>query len=78
MIRRFLERHNFSVEIIRTGEGASERIQRIQPDLLILDLMLPGVSSMEICANLRPQFDGPIVMLTALSDDVDQIVVLMY
>ncbi|CAA0105327.1 Transcriptional regulatory protein WalR [BD1-7 clade bacterium] len=73
MIRRFLERHDFSVEVIRTGEGASERIQRIQPDLLILDLMLPGVSGMEICANLRPQFDGPIVMLTALADDVDQI-----
>ena len=73
MIRSFLERHDFSVDVIRTGEGACEKILQINPDLLILDLMLPGVNGMEICRQVRPDFHQPILMLTALADDIDQI-----
>ncbi len=73
MMGRFLERNNFSISILRSGEGACERILRINPDLVILDLMLPGMSGMEICRRLRPLYNGPILMLTALSDDIDHI-----
>lgn len=73
MMRRFLERQGFSVDILHSGEAALERIQRIQPDLLVLDLMLPGMDGMTICRHLRPAFTQPILMLTALADDADQI-----
>lgn len=73
MVSRFLQRQGFSVEVLRSGEGAADRILRINPDLLILDLMLPGVSGLDICAQVRPHFAGQILMLTALSEDVDQI-----
>ncbi|MBT4520679.1 MAG: response regulator transcription factor [Halieaceae bacterium] len=73
MVGRFLERQGFSVDILRTGEGAGEKILRINPDLVILDLMLPGVSGMAICRSLRPNYGGPVLMLTALGEDADQI-----
>ncbi len=52
---------------------AAARIIAEQPDLVILDLMLPGEDGLSICRKVRDQYDGPILMLTARTDDLDQI-----
>ena len=55
------------------GALAAARIIKEQPDLVILDLMLPGEDGLSICRKVRDQYDGPILMLTARTDDADQI-----
>ena len=55
------------------GGAAVERIRSEQPDLVVLDLMLPGEDGLSICRRVRPQYSGPIIMLTARTDDLDQV-----
>ena len=71
-----LEKEGFSIEVCADGEEALVRIDESQPDLLVLDWMLPGVSGIEICRRLRqrPQTRNlPILMLTARSEENDRI-----
>ncbi len=73
LISRFLERNGFEVEVEHSGDQALERIESVRPDLLVLDLMLPGTDGLSICRNIRPVFPHPIIMLTALDDDIDEV-----
>jgi len=61
------------VSIESHGGAAVERILNEQPDLVVLDLMLPGEDGLSICRRVRPRYSGPILMLTARTDDMDQI-----
>ncbi|MEM9440890.1 MAG: winged helix-turn-helix domain-containing protein, partial [Pseudomonadota bacterium] len=56
------------------GDAAPEHILERQPALVILDLMLPGRDGLDVCRDVRPFYSGPILMLTARDDDVDQVV----
>jgi two-component system response regulator MtrA len=60
-------------EVITTVDGASalEAFDRVGPDLVLLDLMLPGMDGIEVCRRLRRQSGVPIIMLTARSDTAD-------
>lgn len=73
LISRFLNKNGYLVEVENTGENTEERIQCFQPDLIVLDLMLPGNDGLSICRNIRPAFHNPIIMLTALDDDIDEV-----
>ncbi len=73
LISRFLRKNGFVVEVEHTGENAAEHIKRFMPDLLVLDLMLPGNDGLSICRDIRPAFHNPIIMLTALDDDIDEV-----
>ncbi len=73
LISRFLSKNGFVVEVENTGEYAAEHIRHFMPDLLVLDLMLPGNDGLSICRDIRPQFHNPIIMLTALDDDIDEV-----
>ena len=55
------------------GARAAARILKEQPDLVVLDLMLPGEDGLSICRKVRGQFAGPILMLTARTDDMDEV-----
>jgi two-component system response regulator RstA len=61
------------VDIESDGAQAAARIIDERPDLVILDLMLPGVDGLSICKQVRPAYAGPILMLTARTDDTDQV-----
>jgi len=74
LVRDYLQSRGLSVTIEPDGGRAVERIATEQPDLVILDWMLPGEDGLSICRRVRPRYDGPILMLTARTDDVDQIV----
>jgi len=73
LTREYLEGNGLNVAIEADGAQAAARIVREQPDLVILDLMLPGEDGLSICRKVRGQYDGPILMLTARTDDMDQV-----
>jgi two-component system, OmpR family, alkaline phosphatase synthesis response regulator PhoP len=74
LARMYLERENFRVEAANDGEAALEAVKRLNPDLIILDVMLPKVDGLEICRRLRLG-NNPvaIIMLTARDEDIDKI-----
>lgn len=74
LIQEYLQNQSIEVDVEHHGSFACERILAEQPDLVILDLMLPGLDGLEICKTVRPQFNGPILMLTARDEDIDQVV----
>ncbi len=74
LVRLYLEQDGFAVLAAADGEEALELHRRHDPDLVILDLMLPRIDGFEVCRQIRRTADTPIVMLTARSDDVDAIV----
>lgn len=73
VVRRYLERDGLEVELIDSGEVALERALADPPALIILDLMLPGLSGLEVCRTLRTRQETPIVMLTALGEESDRV-----
>lgn len=73
LTREYLESNGLRVEVESDGAQAAERILREQPDLVVLDLMLPGEDGLTICRKVRSRYKGPILMLTARSDDMDQV-----
>ncbi len=75
LIKDFLEMTGeFTVEIEARGDRAPERILGEQPDLVILDIMLPGMDGLTVCREIRDRYRGPIMMLTALGEEVDEVV----
>jgi len=74
LIRDYLELQGFEVLIEGRGDTASGRILKENPDLLILDLMLPGKGGHEVCQTVRSKYHGPILILTACEDDMEQVV----
>ncbi|CAN5362242.1 two-component sensory transduction protein RegX [soil metagenome] len=69
-----LESEGYQVEVVSDGEKALEKTKQFKPDLMLLDLMLPGVSGYEICKQARAsKFTFPIIMLTARDQEVDKV-----
>ncbi|MGQ9475388.1 MAG: response regulator transcription factor [Actinomycetota bacterium] len=68
-----LEKEGFRVDIALDGESGWEKCRKGDYDLVLLDLMLPGMDGMEICRRLRRESDIPVIMLTAKDSDVDKI-----
>ncbi len=73
LTRDYLLANGMQAEIESDGAQAAERIIVEQPDLVILDVMLPGESGLQICSKVRPDYAGPILMLTARTDDTDHV-----
>ena len=74
LVKEYLESESYAVEIEARGDTAAQRILRESPDLVILDVMLPGIDGFEVCKRVRPEFPGPIMMLTARNDEVDEVI----
>jgi two-component system OmpR family response regulator len=72
LIKDFLVKYEFDVDIVGDGYEAVTRIINEQPDIVILDVMLPGQTGMEVCRQVRSHYKGAILMQTALDDDLDQ------
>ncbi len=74
LIANYLEKHGFVVSIEPRGDTAVSRIIKEQPHIVILDLMLPGLGGMDVCKQVRQDYKGSILMLTAIDEDIEQIV----
>ena len=73
LARDYLEKNGFRVLTAGDGQSALTTARREKPDLIILDLMLPQIDGREVCRILRRESDVPIIMLTALSEEIDQV-----
>jgi DNA-binding response OmpR family regulator len=73
LARDYLEKAGFRVITAADGQSALAAARREKPDLVILDLMLPQIDGREVCRILRRESDVPIIMLTALSEEIDQV-----
>lgn len=73
LARDYLEKNGFRVVTAGDGQSALTIARREKPDLIILDLMLPQLDGREVCRILRRESDVPIIMLTALSEEIDQV-----
>lgn len=73
LTKEYMEGNGLSVAVEMDGNRAIDRIIKDQPDLVVLDVMLPGVDGLTVCRQVRAKFHNPILMLTARTDDVDQV-----
>lgn len=74
LARDYLEKNGFRVITAADGPSALAMARRERPDLIILDLLLPGLDGREVCRILRRESEVPIIMLTALAEESDQVV----
>src|SRR5699024_7428165 len=68
-----LQKEGYEVLIAHEGNEALDLILEEVPDLVLLDIMLPGKDGMEICREVRKKYDMPIIMLTAKDDEIDKV-----
>ncbi|MEE3650457.1 MULTISPECIES: two-component system response regulator RstA [unclassified Brenneria] len=76
LIAAYLGKYDIEVRVEPRGDRALAFVEQQQPDLVLLDIMLPGKDGMTLCRELRPQYGGPIVLLTSLDSDMNHILAL--
>jgi DNA-binding response OmpR family regulator len=74
VVARYLEHAGFAVSVVADGKVALDKALADPPDLVVLDLMLPGLDGLEVFRRLRAKAPVPVVMLTALGDEADRLV----
>ncbi|HHQ48336.1 MAG TPA: response regulator transcription factor [Acidobacteria bacterium] len=74
LLERYLGNEGFQVESVHDGENGVERALSSEPEVVVLDVMLPGLDGFEVLSRIRRRSEVPIVMLTARGDEVDRIV----
>jgi DNA-binding response OmpR family regulator len=73
VVRRYLERDGFAVITAEDGPSGLDRALADRPDLVLLDLSLPGLDGLEVCRRLRRELAVPVIMLTARVDEADRV-----
>lgn len=74
IVRQYLEKDGYRVVVSADGARAAEEFSRLRPDLVLLDLMLPGLDGYEVCRRIRAQGTTPVIMLTARDEEADKLV----
>ena len=74
LVRGYLERDGFAVSAVEDGIAAVEHVRRDRPDVVVLDVMLPGLDGFEVLRQIRMFSDAYVLMLTARGEEVDRIV----
>ena len=72
-LKIFLERNGFEAQVIEDFENAIQKILEVRADLILLDIMMPGMNGLEMCRKIRETNNIPIIMLSAKSTDLDKI-----
>jgi DNA-binding response OmpR family regulator len=73
LARDYLEHAGFGVRIAATGEAALQAVRRDRPDLVVLDLGLPGIDGLDVTRSIRRDSSLPVIMLTARDDELDKL-----
>jgi two-component system, OmpR family, alkaline phosphatase synthesis response regulator PhoP len=74
LVRQYLQREGYAVITAADGAAALDLAREQQPDVVVLDLMLPGIDGLEVCRRLRTFSDAYVIMLTAKAEEIDRIV----
>ena len=69
----YLESHGVEVHVVPAGDDAVADVQKLRPDVVLLDLMLPGIDGLEVCKRIRGRHDVPIIMVTARAEPDDRV-----
>ncbi len=73
LLQEHLERHQFEVEVVRTGAEALIRARELQPDALVLDLMLPDIDGLDLCRRIRKESVVPVIIVSARTTELDRV-----
>jgi len=73
LLLEYLGQHGFELSRVANGDAAVRQILETSPELVILDLMLPGISGLEVCRQVRSRYPGSILMLTASQSEADHV-----
>jgi DNA-binding response OmpR family regulator len=73
LVTEYLSGYEFAVDLVTRGDQALERFKELSPDVVVLDLMLPGLDGMVVCRQLRELSEVPILILTAREDSYDEV-----
>ena len=73
LLGRYLEHEGYKVYLHISGEGVLEALQANGADLIVLDIMLPGIDGLELCKRIRAKYDTPIIFVSARSEEFDRI-----
>ncbi len=74
VVGRYLRRDGYDVLAVYDGNAVIDACERYGPDLIVLDVMLPGIDGLEVCRRLRERSQTPIIMLTARGEEMDKLV----
>ena len=73
LMARYLESHGVTVTLAADGLAGIAEVARVRPDVVLLDVMLPGIDGMEVCRRLRTTTSAPIIMVTARGEEADRV-----
>lgn len=73
LVMEYLSGYEFAVDLVTRGDTALERFKALAPDVVVLDLMLPGLDGMVVCRQIREVSEVPILILTAREDSYDEV-----
>ena len=74
VVERYLRREGHGVRIVADGNAALAAFDSFRPDLVVLDVMLPGIDGREVCRRIRARSQVPVIMLTARSEEIDKLI----
>ena len=73
IVRSYLEKEGFNVLVFENGESALEEYLHSAPDMLVIDIMMPGMSGLELCNEIRKHANTPIIIVSARDEEIDRI-----
>ena len=73
LVCEYLTQHDFKVTALPDGTALLETLKQIKPDVLVLDVMLPGENGFTLCKKIRPHYQGPLLFMTAKDNDFDHV-----
>lgn len=74
LIKKYLEKENYKVTTFENSNYIIDEMNRLSPDLLVLDIMVPGIDGLELCRKIRKKSSVPIIFVSAKDDEVDRII----
>jgi len=73
IIKKFLQKEGYQVTLFENGEQVLQEVRRLNPDLLVIDIMMPGTNGLELCKQIRKISEIPIIFVTARDEEFDRI-----
>ncbi|WP_427339349.1 response regulator transcription factor [Caloranaerobacter sp. DY30410] len=74
LIKKYLQKEGYKVTLFEDGANLLKEIDRLKPDLIVLDIMMPGIDGLELCKEIRKNNDIPIIFVSAKDEEVDRII----
>ncbi len=74
LIVKYLEKEGFKTTTFMNGNDVAMEVERLQPDLLVMDIMMPGMDGLEVCKEIRKVSDVPIIFVSARGEEIDRII----